>query len=312
MNSIEIKRVSWHEHSNTLSDIRTRIFMQEQNVSEALEFDGLDALETTQHYLIFKDEKAIGAARKIESGQIGRICIEKHERRQGYATALTRHITQAILNTPNHTTVWLHAQCDAIPLYSALGFKTKGEAFEEAGIPHQGMEFDASSSENLEKIYQHSVIRLQNAAEFSHHATQMATAASREVTIFSSALSDTVFNKALAEALSRLARKHKQTRIRILVQNSKELIGSHHPFILLAQRLPSSINIHHLKDAPTSYQTGFIVADRSQLVFFNDEANLEGFACYRARPESEKQIELFEQLWQFHSVEDPELRRLSL
>lgn len=321
MSDVRVETVSWNEYSERLSKLRHTIFINEQKVSEELEFDGLDHLETTTHYAVFKQEGIIGTARLLETGQIGRICVSKNERRKGYATQLVRHVMREVLSQPDFLSqaetkseagIWLHAQTDAMPLYLALGFIAKGEEFEEADIPHQLMHFDSSNQEALESIFESTVTRLNKTDEFNIHATHMVAAASRDLVIFSEKLNEQIFNKLFCEAVSKLARRSKHTRVRILVQNTQTLVGSRHPLVLLAQRLPSTISIHKLVDAPTSYQEAFIAVDSAQLVFFNDEANLDGFACYRAKPECSKQIELFDQLWQYHSIQDPELRQLSL
>ena len=132
-----IQIVSWQTHARALSGLRETVFIQEQQVPIALEWDGLD--ETAQHLLALNDEgEAIGCARVIGDGGIGRMAVLKSWRRQGVGMAL---LSQAIAcyqqRCIHHIT--LSAQMHAIMFYEKAGFTVCSEPYLDAGITHVDM-----------------------------------------------------------------------------------------------------------------------------------------------------------------------------
>ena len=75
MNNIKVIQTSWAEMEQELRDIRTRVFIVEQNVPVELEWedDDLDAV----HLLVKKDGSYIATSRLLSSGQIGRMAVLK-------------------------------------------------------------------------------------------------------------------------------------------------------------------------------------------------------------------------------------------
>ena len=117
--------------------VRTAVFVDEQGVPAELEWDGRDA--QAWHWLAEDASgSAIGTARLLRSGQLGRMAVVSAWRRQGIGTALLEAVLR---DTPRHTAgeVWLNAQCTAEPFYARAGFTPVGVVFMEAGIPHRQM-----------------------------------------------------------------------------------------------------------------------------------------------------------------------------
>ncbi len=331
--TLNIHLANWSEHSETLSALRRAVFIDEQNVSLELEFDGLDDKPDTLHFIAYSDEqsdsnkqsdsgeqrdskkqsdKTIANGRLLADGQIGRICIKQDYRRRGYGRCLLMGILKHALELPNIPPLWLHAQVSALDLYRQCGFKAQGERFMEAGIEHQAMHFDHSSYSNLNAIFGDEVIRLTDDTCFSHHILQMILTGRRSLHILTHDLSERVYHQGVCDAVSQLARANCQAHIQILVQDTSALNGTQHPLVALARRLPSSISIHQLLKAPQKADTAFMIVDAQQLVFFNNEKESEGFATYGARPESKNALEEFAYLWQHHSAIDPNLQQLSI
>jgi hypothetical protein len=67
---------SWQDNKAALGAIRRTVFIEEQQVPEALEYDGLD--EACQHVLVTDAEKRpVGCGRIKADGHIGRMAVLK-------------------------------------------------------------------------------------------------------------------------------------------------------------------------------------------------------------------------------------------
>ena len=135
----------------------------------------------------------------------------------------------------------------------------------------------------------------------------------RHIDIFSNQLDGRLFNQpAFIANVSLLARNSRQSRIRVLVQNSQPLHGCNHDLIALIQRLPSAAKLKVLNKDHPRVETGFCISDRKAMVFFNNEENAVGFYCEQARAEARHALEAFENLWQSQSDIDPEFKTFTL
>ncbi len=133
-----IIQADWSSEQADIKLVRETVFMQEQNVSAELEWDGLDDKAI---HLLARDDfgKAIGTARLLPDGHIGRLAVLKPWRSKGIGKALlTRLLGVAKKNKLNK--VDLNAQSQAVGFYEKLGFTANGEEFLDANILHQHME----------------------------------------------------------------------------------------------------------------------------------------------------------------------------
>ncbi len=147
MNSmlITIIPTSWQQHKADLTKIRTDVFMHEQQVSAADEWDGLD--EQAMHFLALSaTDEAIGCARLLHetSGinnlyHIGRVAILESFRNQGIGHQLMQFVIAYCKKTAPANHIYLHAQTERRHFYEALGFIAEGHEFMDAGIPHVRM-----------------------------------------------------------------------------------------------------------------------------------------------------------------------------
>lgn len=136
MHNITIHSTDWHTDKNRLSLIRRRVFIEEQNVPEELEWDDLDA--TSVHFLVTNNDKAIACARLTVAGRIGRMAVLAEYRGHGIGSQLLQAVLQKTHELKLNN-IHLHAQVSAIAFYEKQGFSTKGDVFFEATIPHQEM-----------------------------------------------------------------------------------------------------------------------------------------------------------------------------
>ena len=135
----------WQTHKADLMNIRTLVFMQEQGISAADEWDGLD--EQALHFLALSTAgTAIGCARVLlESDEgktrfhIGRVAILKPFRNKGIGHQLMRAIIAHCKQTTPLNQMYLHAQIERQHFYETLGFVAEGDVFMDAGIPHISM-----------------------------------------------------------------------------------------------------------------------------------------------------------------------------
>ena len=147
---------------------------------------------------------------------------------------------------------------------------------------------------------------------FDDLAVALCQSATRYVCILSPRLEAAAFDRdALATALSALARSSRQTEVRILVADTRGLVGRGHRLLQLARRIPSLVQIRRLSDHPDWNGQTVVVRDRDGVLYKPGGSDHDGFYEPESRASTEKHLELFEELWRY-SVQDPELRTLSV
>ena len=136
MNRPAIDIAYWDLEKDELKKLRTLVFVEEQNVSVAIEDDGLDPV--CRHVKALVDDRYVGTGRLLPSGFIGRMCVLKEYRNQGIGRAMLEMLIQQA-DEAGHPQVLLNSQSCAIPFYLKNGFTIDSEEFVEAGILHQRM-----------------------------------------------------------------------------------------------------------------------------------------------------------------------------
>jgi predicted GNAT family N-acyltransferase len=135
--TFRIRQALWTSDREALKMIRRQVFVIEQQVPAQLEWDGQDKEAL---HLVAEDEnaRAIGTARLLSSGQIGRMAVLKEWRGRGVGRRLLKEVLDVALQE-KYPTPWLNAQVSVIYFYSKNYFYPDGERFFEAGIMHQRM-----------------------------------------------------------------------------------------------------------------------------------------------------------------------------
>ena len=123
----------YKSHTEDICAIRYEVFVDEQNVSEALEIDGLDG--EAKHVLAFVDGVPIGTGRILNDGHIGRIAVLKNYRGHGIGKLIMKELIKWAQDKSLEK-VWLSSQWHAHSFYIDLGFVCVGEIYIEAGIDH--------------------------------------------------------------------------------------------------------------------------------------------------------------------------------
>lgn len=128
----------WTSSKAQLQFVRKQVFILEQGISEAEEWDDLD--ESAVHFVAFGTTAVpAGVCRLTEQGQFGRLAVLPSFRGQGYASQLIRKALQVARELSLEKVV-LNAQLDAQLFYEKHGFHPIGKPFLEADILHIRME----------------------------------------------------------------------------------------------------------------------------------------------------------------------------
>jgi YbgC/YbaW family acyl-CoA thioester hydrolase len=135
---LQVRTGSWADLREPARKIRTEVFVEEQRVPLAMEWD--DADDTCVHAVVFnRIGQPIATGRLLPSqagsAKIGRVAVNRVLR----GSSVGRRVMQALMDAARQRgdrQIVLHAQRSAEAFYRGLGFTARGDEFEEAGIPH--------------------------------------------------------------------------------------------------------------------------------------------------------------------------------
>lgn len=136
MNKVHVRVADWHKDNSEIRRIREAVFISEQHVPPELEWDADDAGAT--HFLACEGDYAVGTARLLPDGEIGRVSVLKDWRGLKIGDALMHAVIEQAEQRQLHPQR-LSAQVHAAPFYERLGFTVVGEEFLEAGLAHVDM-----------------------------------------------------------------------------------------------------------------------------------------------------------------------------
>ena len=136
MTDTHIRIADWQQDNAELRRIRETVFIAEQSVPPELEWDAEDAAAI--HFLALDGDYAIGTARLLADGHIGRVSVLRDWRGLGVGDALL----QAVIAEAERRDLKqqrLSAQVQATAFYERHGFTVISGEFLDAGIPHVDM-----------------------------------------------------------------------------------------------------------------------------------------------------------------------------
>lgn len=140
---VQVDFVTWADSRHELSEIRRRVFIEEQSVPEDMEWDGLDGSAV---HILGRNEQGlpIACARLLPGGRIGRMAVLPAWRNRGAGHQMLQAILEHLRaqGTPEAT---LSAQTHAIPFYERSGFAVCSDVYDDAGIPHRDMRLRLSA-----------------------------------------------------------------------------------------------------------------------------------------------------------------------
>ncbi|CAP39859.1 Protein CBR-JMJD-5 [Caenorhabditis briggsae] len=139
---MDYKRMKLDECREQLFNIRRKVFIEEQNCPENMEWDENEEKDSL-YFVAFKGDVAVGCLRlrDVEPDllKMERVAVLKEYRRRRIATELIREAmlyTQTELPT---SSIYAYAQVSALQAYVSLGFTVLSKVWIEDGtfIPHQ-------------------------------------------------------------------------------------------------------------------------------------------------------------------------------
>ena len=143
MHQFIFKKVSSKEEMEECYAIRTKVFCEEQKISQEIEFDNLDHL--CSHFLIFDNNKVIATARVRQKEKdflkIERVAVLLEFRRLKVGSILIKNIIKHYMNLDDNKSIILHSQVSVVNFYKSLNFISYGNEFFEDGIPHIAMKY---------------------------------------------------------------------------------------------------------------------------------------------------------------------------
>jgi len=245
---MEISIVTWEDAKSSLRHIRQKVFVEEQQVPEELEWDAED--RNCVHLLGREGSRPVACARILSDGKLGRLAVLKEYRKHGWGGRILRAAEQHQLDQRKNK-IQLNSQANSYHFYFSNGYRPEEEMFWDANIPHVRMQKILNRPDPASKTY------ILGEDDESYYSDQPAATpvwfqigsqqSRREIDIQIADLSHPVFNNAFCVAnLSAFLRQSHQTQVRILI--IKEIPGlSEHPLMQLQQRMSSRFKIRRLE-----------------------------------------------------------------
>lgn len=300
-----IRQVDWKTDHQILTGIRTTVFVDEQAVPLERERDDED--EIAIHWLAVDDnQNPVGTARMLNDGHIGRMAVLKSARYNGVGRAL---LTAAIeyANSDGFLEVYLYAQQQAIGFYHKAGFINYGEEFLDANIPHQAMKLTLNNRRILGKHGGTFVIE-----EYHSSVLDLISQTNSTLRLLSFDLDHKIYDSIeIVNAISALARKSRQSDIRILVAETSMIVNHGHRLLDLQRRLSSKISIKKVSCEPHLLTQNLVLADNLGFICQSIREPDNIWGNYNNQPTTKTHIEAFDGLWN-HAVNDRDLQLLKI
>jgi predicted GNAT family N-acyltransferase len=135
--AVTLEVVHWPHDRARIERVRRAVFIEEQRIPEADEWDDSDPL--CWHVLaLAANRDVVGTGRLDPDGKIGRVAVLPQYRGTGIGAAIVSRLVD-LAAAQGLTQVHLNAQVSALRFYERLGFRAEGPEFDEVGIPHRRM-----------------------------------------------------------------------------------------------------------------------------------------------------------------------------
>lgn len=330
MLDVHITPVTWASHQAALRQIRHAVFVVEQSIPDRLEFDAEDDQAT---HLLAQNSAgiALGCARLLANGLIGRVAVVAQSRGQGLGKSLMEAVI-ASAQDQGMSQVELHAQADASGFYQKLGFTHTGAKFMEAGIPHVTMQrilpipFDTTGLKKSSIVRNDAITsatrpleqrssRLLEFAADSAAVEQLHSivgSARRTLRIYSPTLDHMLFDtETMVELVSSFARSAPGARVEILISDSSLIVARGHLLLELCRRLDGKMVIRRIPEHIKADAQTWLVVDNCALWVQSEPNDYRGWSDTYNLVQAERFSKRYVQLWD-RSTTDPELRLLRI
>ena len=155
-------------------------------------------------------------------------------------------------------------------------------------------------------------VQIVTAEENKNAAISLAKQAHNNIDIFTQDMDPEIYNNAEFErSIFNLARKHPNTRIRILVQDSRKAAQNGHCLIRLSQNLTSSVFIRNPPREFKDEQCAFMVVDKLGLLYrvTTSNKNYNASVNFMSPRRAGKLNDFFDEVWE-QSTPDIQTRRI--
>lgn len=155
-------------------------------------------------------------------------------------------------------------------------------------------------------------VQVYTAEDNKNAAISLVKQAHYSIDIFTQDLDTEIYNhEEFEQSIFDLAKKHPNTRIRILVQDSRKAAQNGHCLIRLAQNLTSSVFIHNPSVEYKSERSAFMVVDKLGLLHRVSamDKNYKGSVNFMSPQRAGKLVDFFNEAWD-HSTPDMQTRRI--
>lgn len=153
---------------------------------------------------------------------------------------------------------------------------------------------------------------LDTAEENKNAAASLAQQARHSIDIFSQDLEAEIYNNQDFESsVIKLAKKHADTKIRILTQDSRKAVQNGHRLIKLAQSLTSSVFIHTPSRDYKDEKSAFLLVDKLGVLYrtYADDRNYRASVNFNSPQRAGQLTDFFNEAWE-HSTPDIQTRRI--
>lgn len=339
MNEIDVIVVDWLSTA-ALRDIRQQVFIEEQGVPEALEWDEDD--QTATHFLMHAEGEPLGTARLLDDGHIGRVAILPAWRGKGLGERLMREV-MAHAQGRGMSLLLLSAQVQAQGLYQRLGFIVCSAPYLEAGIMHVAMRWQDESmgiptlpeiefsspgtftinnppaAARVEKVIDlpYQLGQQQDLVEIDEgdaldHLCLILSQTRRQVSIYAADQALWLFNRRdVLNTLENLISRQPKCRVKVLLQEVGKPFLQGHSLVTLMHRFPSIIEIRKQHPEREKGPQVYLLADDCGVLMLPIATQRQGFARYNSGDQVRRWGSRFEELWST-SQTDSSLRRLHL
>jgi len=160
--------------------------------------------------------------------------------------------------------------------------------------------------ETVEEVHIDSVEENKNAA------IALVKQARHSIDIFTQDMDTEIYNnKEFEQSIFNLAKKHPNTKIRILAQDTSIAVRNGHRLIKLAQHITSSVFINNPSREYKDEQSAFLVVDKIGLLYRKTAShrNYKASFNFMAPQRAGKLTDFFNEVWQ-HSTADIQTRRI--
>lgn len=297
--------------------VREEVFIVEQHVPVADEWDELDAL--SQHFLVRDLAGApIGTGRLVPpqadaQAWIGRMAVVKPWRGRRVGEAILHALVDRA-RTLGYPSLAMRAQSQAMPFYARFGFAAYGDEFLECEIAHRHMrrEIDPLPAPDRSNRAIAVTVALTSREQAAAEMLTLIRAAKYELRLYTRDLDPPLLdNEAVLAALSQLAIGARGVGVRILVLDPQAAALRAPRLVALMHRLSSGIALRTPSEQDRYYAAAFALNDVHGYCLRPSAERYEGETAAHAPGRHAQLREYFDQVWE-RAEPCEELRRLDL